>query len=164
MATPNRSCRYYLHRDNTVREVTMPWDSPVNFRNIRSWHLSLALQSWQNANLWDRRHLRFNEDRKRITGAFVFHIKKSNYHLQEFLWVDVTSKSPLHYHFSEVKTIELWIEIWCDVWWKQVDVCASSLQETHRAVFLIWSAKGSEGQKYLSLSGSPVLLWQTDST
>lgn len=30
----NRSC-CYLHWDNTVREVTMPWDLPVNFRNIK---------------------------------------------------------------------------------------------------------------------------------
>ncbi len=127
MAPANRSC-CYLHRDNNVREVTMPWDSPVNFRNIKGPDTRLWLssrnrtQSCGKGGGWDSMRIE-----RRSQVLFDLHIKKemkTNYHLQAFIFEWMSPLNSLHLiTFTQLKTLNLMnlkicdvlMGIWCEV-------------------------------------------------
>lgn len=156
----------------------MPWDSPVNFRNIkgpdiRRWLSSrVRRKSCEEGGGWDSMRIE-----KHLQVLFDLHRKKeikTNYLLQDFIFEWMSPLNDFHINtFKKLKMFELLhfrvcdvLGIWCDVWWKWVVV----LKGTRCVVFLICWTEGSEEQKHFSsLSGSPVLhkpllLWQTESS
>lgn len=109
-----RRRRYFLHTfdwhlltdptvictEITLREVTIPWDPPVNLRHIKGPDIHLGLWARQIAILRGRRRPRFNEDWK-TPGILWLIPPKRDIRAIYPPWdsyIDVTPKSPLNDH------------------------------------------------------------------